>query len=86
MHLREALIEAATGNDWHNCSWNGHTGRFCQENGPSTCATSSGSRTSELYFAGPDALETPARGLLFFLQDMTGLPCIEVAGDLGEPV
>ena len=52
MHLREALIEAATGNDWHNCSWNGRTGRFCQENGPSTCATSSGSRTSEVYFAG----------------------------------
>ena len=52
MHLVEALIEAATGNNWHNCSWNGRTGRFCQENGPSTCATSSGDRTSELYFAG----------------------------------
>ena len=52
MHLIEALIEAATGNNWHNCSWNGRTGRFCQENGPSTCATYSGDRTSEVYFAG----------------------------------
>ena len=52
MHLVEALIEAATGNNWHNCSWNGRTGRFCQENGPSTCATYSGDRTSEVYFAG----------------------------------
>ena len=52
MHLVEALIEAVTGNNWHNCSWNGRTGRFCQENGPSTCATYSGDRTSEVYFAG----------------------------------
>ena len=57
MHLVEALIEAVTGNNWHNCSWNGRTGRFCQENGPSTCATYSGDRTSEVYFAGQDNKE-----------------------------
>ena len=52
MHLIEALIEAATGNNWHNCSWNSRTGRFCQEHGPSTRATYSGIRTSEVYCAG----------------------------------
>ena len=31
MHLVEALIEAATGTQIHNCSQNGRTGRFCQE-------------------------------------------------------
>ena len=50
MHLIEALIEAATGNNRHNCSWNSPMGRFCQEHGPSTRATYSGIRTSEFYY------------------------------------
>ena len=49
MHLGWTLIEAATGRNPHNCSWNSHTGRICQEHGPGTGAHQQVEPYSDVY-------------------------------------